>query len=211
MTASDRSPIWIAMADLLLAVIAVVIVAVAPTKAKTDGVKQKAEYLITADWDVKRDDDVDLWMTTPSGKPVFYGSRDVGCAKLDADNRGFMDGHVTLADGSQTVVESNKETVSLRCIAPGAYDVAVNLYASHEPNANDGESDIGLKVHVEIVSLNPEIKLVFSRDVVLNRVKETANVESFDLDAAGKITLRDPPLESVTDSYYHRSAGVATP
>ena len=42
---------------------------------------------------------------------MFYGSRDVGCEKLDADNRGFMDGHVTLADGSQTVVESNKETV----------------------------------------------------------------------------------------------------
>ena len=48
-----------------------------------------------------RDDDVDLWVQNPSGKPVFYGSRDVGCAKLDTDNRGFMDGHVTLADGSR--------------------------------------------------------------------------------------------------------------
>ena len=47
---------------------------------------------------------------------------------------------------------------------------------------------------------------MFSKDVVLDRVKQTVNIESFDLDRAGKITLRDPPLESVTGSYYRRSA-----
>jgi hypothetical protein len=46
----DRSPMWIGLADLLLCILSVVIVAVAPTKAKVNGVKPKAEFLITADW-----------------------------------------------------------------------------------------------------------------------------------------------------------------
>jgi hypothetical protein len=33
----DRSPMWIGLADLLLCILSVVIVAVAPTKAKVDG------------------------------------------------------------------------------------------------------------------------------------------------------------------------------
>ena len=40
---------WIGLADLLLCILSVVIVAVAPTKARVDGVKPKAEFLITAD------------------------------------------------------------------------------------------------------------------------------------------------------------------
>jgi hypothetical protein len=35
---------------------------VAPTKAKVDGVKPKAEFLITADWPVALDSNVDLWL-----------------------------------------------------------------------------------------------------------------------------------------------------
>jgi hypothetical protein len=93
----DRSAIWIGLADLLLCILSVVIVAVAPTKAKVDGVKPKAEFLITADWKVELDSDVDLWLVGPEQKPVFYGSRDVGCASLDRDSLGFSTSQITLA------------------------------------------------------------------------------------------------------------------
>ena len=78
----DRSPMWIGLADLLLCILSVVIVAVAPTKAKVDGIKPKAEFLITADWPVALDSDVDLWLVGPDKKPAFYGSREAGCASL---------------------------------------------------------------------------------------------------------------------------------
>ena len=78
----DRSSIWIGLADLLLCILSVVIVAVAPTRAKVDGLKPKAEFLITADWKVELDSDVDLWVVGPEKKPIFYGSREVGCASL---------------------------------------------------------------------------------------------------------------------------------
>ena len=129
---TDRSPIWIGLADLLLCILSVVIVAVAPTKAKVDGVKPKAEFLITADWNVELDSDVDLWLVGPEKKPIFYGSREVGCASLDRDSLGFSTSVITLADGSVAQAESNKETTTLRCIEPGRYDVGVNLYSDRE-------------------------------------------------------------------------------
>ena len=72
----------------------------APTKAKVDGVKPKAEFLITADWKVELDSDVDLWLVGPEKKPVFYGSREAGCASLDRDSLGYSTAQITLADGS---------------------------------------------------------------------------------------------------------------
>ena len=128
----DRSPMWIGLADLLLCILSVVIVAVAPTKAKVDGIKPKAEFLITADWPVALDSDVDLWLVGPDRKPVFYGSREAGCASLDRDSLGYSTSQITLADGSQAQSESNKETATIRCIAPGHYDIGVNLYSDRE-------------------------------------------------------------------------------
>ncbi len=196
----DRSPIWIGLADLLLCVVCVVICAVAPIKAQTDGVKPKAEYLLSADWDVMLDSDVDLWVVNPSSKPIFYGSRQVGCADLDRDSLGFQTSLVTLADGSTVRAVSNKEVISVRCFEPGHWDIGVNLYSDRE--LAKGRKDI--KVHVEIVGLNPEVRTIFAKDVTLDRVGETVNVISFDMDRAGKITLADPPLEPITDAYWRR-------
>jgi hypothetical protein len=193
----DRSSIWIGLADLLLCIVSVVIVAVAPTHAKTDGIRPKAEYLISADWDVMLDSDVDLWLVNPSRKPIFYGSRQVGCADLDHDSLGFQTSLITLANGSTVRAVSNKEVTSVRCFEPGHWDVGVNLYSDRE--LAKGRKDI--QVHVEIVGLNPEVRMMFAKDVVLDRVGETVNVVSFDMDRDGKITLADPPLQAITDAY----------
>lgn len=196
---ADRSPIWIGLADLLLCILSVVIVAVAPTRARVDGVKPKAEFLITADWKVELDSDVDLWLVGPDRKPVFYGARQVGCASLDRDSLGYSTSQITLADGSLAQSESNKETTTLRCIAPGHYDVGVNLYSDRELDKPNGVKSI--PVRVEITGLNPQVRILFARDVALDQVGQTINVASFDLSPDGKITLADPPLEPVTDAY----------
>src|SRR5208283_3421568 len=147
----------------------------------------------------------DIHMMTPSHKPVFYGSRDVGCATLDRDNRGFLDSIITLADGSQTKVESDKETIAIRCIEPGHYDLAANLYAYRIGSINAVDrKDLGLKVHVEIVGLNPSVRVIFAKDIVLDRVGQTVNWASFDMDRQGHVTLDDPPLTPVTVAYQKR-------
>ncbi len=193
----DRSPMWIGLADLMLCILSVVIVAVAPTKAKVDGVKPKAEFLITADWPVALDSDVDLWLVGPDKKPVFYGSREAGCVSLDRDSLGRSTAEITLADGSVAQSESNKETATIRCIAPGHYDVGVNLYSDRE--LAKGAKTI--PVRVEITGLNPQVTTLFAKDVSLDQVRQTINVASFDLSPDGKIALVDPPLEPITHAY----------
>jgi hypothetical protein len=193
----DRSPMWIGLADLLLCVLSVVIVAVAPTRAKVDGVKPKAEFLITADWPVALDSDVDLWLVGSDKKPVFYGAREAACASLDRDSLGYSTSQITLADGSTAQSESNKETTTIRCIAPGHYDVGVNLYSDREL----AKGKASIPVRVEITGLNPQVTTVFAKDVALDQVGQTINVVSFELALDGQIQLVDPPLEPITDAY----------
>ena len=206
MNARDRSPIWIGLADLLLCILSVTIVAAHPKSEHESGVKEKAEYLASIEWDVNVDADVDIHAMAPLRKPVFYASRDVGCATLDRDNRGFLDSVITLADGSQTKVESDKETIAIRCKEFGHYDFAANLYAYRIDNVSQiASNSLGLKIHCEIVALNPTMKVLFSKDIVLNSVGQTVNFASFDMDRDGAITFTDPPLEPITASYQKRS------
>jgi hypothetical protein len=201
----DRSPVWIGLCDMALAILAVVIVAVNPPKPAEAGVKEKGEYLLTIDWSVDEDADADIWALGPSERPIFYASRDVGCARLDADNRGFMDAYVTLVDGTVTKIESSKETIQLRCIEPGHWEFAANLYAYRSPEAFEN-GHIGLKVHAEIVGLNPSVHLVFAKDILLDRIGQTINLTGFDLTKDGEITLTDPALEPITETYQRMKA-----
>jgi hypothetical protein len=166
-----------------------------PVHAKTDGLKPPAQFLVTMEWPIALDSDIDLWVVGPTRKPVFYGSRQVGCADLDHDDIGFATSRITLADGSVVNAVAHKEVTSIRCIEPGRWDIASNLFSDR------GNAEKGIPVHVEIVGLNPSVVTLFSGDIVLNHRGQSANVVSFDLDRDGKLTLADAPLESVLAAY----------
>ncbi len=193
----DRAHIFVAFTDLLICLLCYVLIAVSPTKAKIDGVKPPALFLITADWPIADQSDIDLWVVGPTRKPTFYGSRQQGCADLDHDDVGTSS-RITLADGSQVTAVSHKEVTTVRCVEPGRFDIAVNDFMSR--------SNGPITIHVEIVGLNPQVRTLFSGDVVLGNRGATQNVVSFDLDREGALTLADPPLESALDAY-ERSKG----
>jgi hypothetical protein len=193
----DQSAIWIATVDLMACALWVAMVHVNPAQAKVDGTKPKAEFLITSDWPVSLDSDIDLWLAGPERKPVFYLSRNVGCADLDRDSLGYSTADVVLADGSVVRQQSNRETISIRCIAPGHYDVAVNLYSDREIPRGKKE----IPVHVELTGINPNVRLIYSKDVALTHFGETANVFSFDLSADGSVKMTDPPLRPLTQEF----------
>ena len=196
----DRAPIFLALSDLLLCVLAVVICSVAASKAKTDGVKPMAEILISADWPLADDVDVDLWVVGPERKPVFYGSRQVGCADLDRDSLGFSTSKITMSDGTVGQQDSNKETISIRCLNPGRYDVAINYYSQYSFAGGS------VPVHVDITSLNPTVKSMAVKDASLDHVGQTINMLSFDLDKDGNIQLVDPPLTPLTQAFAQKSS-----
>ena len=92
--------------------------------------------------------------------------------------------------------DSNKETITLRCIEPGHRDVGINAV----PIASSQEREVD-PVRVEVTGLNPQVTVLISSDVALDRVGQTVNVVSLDIDRHGKTTLRDPPIEPITDIY----------
>jgi len=194
----DRAPIFIALCDLLLCVLAVVICAVSASKAKTDGVKPKAEFLITAEWPVGMDSDVDLWVVGPSHKPVFYGSRQVGCAALDRDSLGNSTSLITLADGAVVREVSNKETITIRCLDAGHWDVAVMLYSDREIHKDTASF---IPVHIEMIGLNPSVRTIAVADVKLGRVGQSINAFSFELDKDGDAKLVPVPLTPAPELY----------
>jgi hypothetical protein len=65
----------------------------------------------------------------------------------------------------------------------------VNLYAFRQNGlaVNRDLSAPGVKVHVEIVQVNPRVRVLFAKDVTLDRVGQTINVESFDLSRQGEL------------------------
>jgi hypothetical protein len=193
----DRSTIWIGLCDLTLAVLSVVIVAVAPTRA-TLGIQEQALYMLSIEWDTTLDIDPDIWLVPPApSKPVFFGNRQMGCVSLDQDNRGWSDDGVG-PDGKRTA--RAREVITLRCIKPGRYDLGVNLYGySKHASSEPQYAAIGLRVHVMIQGLNPTATL-FESDVTLDKVGQTINAASFELAADGTMKFVETPLTPVTDA-----------
>jgi hypothetical protein len=197
---------WPAYVDMLMCVLVVVITMIGTRKADDPGAKLKAEYIITAEWSVDVDADADLWVVPPPGdKPVFYGSREVGCLHLDRDSRGFIDNIVHLPDGRVVKSLTAKETTTMRCIAPGRYDIGVHLYdyRTNGVSAPRNADNLGLKVLVQVVKVNPQNETVFTDEITLDRPRQTINVASVDLDAEGHATFVDAPLEPITAKYYN--------
>lgn len=191
------------MVDLILCALWVAMVHVNPAHAKVDGVKPKAEFLIQMTYPVDRDVDLDLWLAGPSRNPVFYNSRQSGCADLDRDSLGLSTSTVELADGSKVKMHEDVETISIRCIEPGHNDVAVNLFSWRD------DKGAPITAHVEVTALNPNVRTVWAGDITLKHLGETINTVSFDLSPDGKVALVSVPLEPLTSAYEKAKAGAA--
>ena len=196
-----RTSLW-ALIDVLGVSLGVALLSVHP-KAESKGVEKKAELLLTATWDTRYDADVDLWHVAPDGRPTFYSARDVGCARYEQDDRGYLDGHVTLADGTQAAVPAFTETITLRCIEPGRHDAAVHLYAYRDKglSALPTRRGLAVRVHIELIALNPSYRVLDAKDVTLDHVSQSVNALSFELARDGTVTLAEPPLGLVVEKF----------
>jgi len=160
----------------------------------------------TAEWPIEHSDaDVDLWAVPPPGdSPVYYRNREVGLTTLDQDCLGKSNSSVTLADGTIIAAKTCRETITLRGLVPGKYDLAVNLYHFNDERgrpAPDDEGELGVKVHVEIVRLNPKVTIMFQGDLTLDRPRQTINFASFELSRDNEFELLPPPLDPITGKF----------
>lgn len=144
--------------------------------SKIGNVNMKAEYIITVDWKDNLPDDVDIWVEDPNGETVSYLKKDAGWLHLDRDDQGIIN-DVVIIDGEEIIYPINREVVTLRGIIPGEYILNLYLY-EHKSN-----SPVDVKVIIEKV--NPSLKLVYAKNVSLQKKDSEITVTRFYLDSNG--------------------------
>jgi hypothetical protein len=144
---------------------------------ETPSSQMKGEFMITAIWDEKLDNDVDTWIEDPEGQIVGFNRREAGLMHLDRDDLGFSSDTVQTQFGPVTVKE-NREIVTIRGITPGEFTVNVHMYRMNDKQPT--------KVRILLEKLNP-YKIVTSKEVVLTEDGDEKTAFRFTLSPKGEV------------------------
>jgi len=157
--------------------------------SKLGNVNLKAEYIITVDWEDNLQDDVDLWVQDPNGEIVSYLKKDAGWLHLDRDDQGIVNDKVII-NGKEVIYPMNREVVTLRGIIPGEYIINLYLY--------DNKSMKPVNAKIIIEKVNPSLKLVFFKNVILQEKDTELTIARFNLDSTGDFTVSTSQKETLT-------------
>ena len=116
-------------------------------EAKKEDFERKAEFVIIMEWPLDRFEDVDLWVSDPSGATCSFRSPRVNLMHLDKDDLGHRNDRV-MVNGQPVVIKINREVTTIRGIVPGEYIVNAHLYAGRNMSTT-------FPVSVEVVKVNP--------------------------------------------------------
>ena len=153
---------------------------ISPVKKKKE-IEQKAEYVITVTWPGELSDDIDSWLEDPMENIMYFRKREVGLMHLDRDDLGKSNDHQFVPGIGSVNYPYNREITTIRGIMPGEYVFNVHLYRKdHEGNS--------IPVTVILEKLNPHVKLLYSKTVVLSELWEEKMIIRFVLDVDGEIT-----------------------
>lgn len=148
---------------------------------KAKKVDAKAEFLITVTWPEDSDNDIDTYVEDPLGNLVFFRSREKGLLHLDRDDLGTKNDRLQLPDGTSYEVKENREIVTLRGIIPGEYTVNVHMYMKKDKSEET-------KVTVKLEKINPSVKLITIKDVIVKENGDEKTAFRFELDKEGQVT-----------------------
>ena len=146
---------------------------------KKSEIERKAEYIITLEWDDKSHDDIDIWIEDPVNNILSFRNRVAGLMHLDKDDLGQINDIIYLPDGTQQVIELNREVVTFRGWIKGEYVVNVHMYTKR----TDGNAS----VKVTMLRINP-YKLLWEDNILLAHQGQEFTVRRFTLNLQGDIT-----------------------
>ena len=145
---------------------------------KKSEIERKAEYIITLEWDDKSHDDIDIWIEDPVNNILSFRNRVAGLMHLDKDDLGQINDIIYLPDGTQQVIELNREVVTFRGWIKGEYVVNVHMYTKR----SDGDAS----VKVTMLKINP-YKLLWEENILLVQRGQELTVRRFTLNLQGDI------------------------
>lgn len=149
-----------------------------PPSKKTGVIDTKAEFIVTTTWPDGAEDDIDTWVESGTGDVVWFSHPDDGQMHLDRDDRGLANDTITV-NGQKVVNPLNQEVVTLRGKSPGEYTVNINNYKS----ANAGP----VPVQVNVVKVNPVLRVIFYDTLTLTRQGEEKTAVRFTVTPEGDV------------------------
>ena len=150
-----------------------------PITKKSD-IPAKAEIMIILEWDGEVRDDIDIWISTPSGgAPISFQNKHSGFMHLDRDDLG-RSSDVMMIEGEKIIIKINREVVTMRGIMAGDY--YINIHAYNKPNGTEPT-----KYTVTLLDVNP-YKEVYVMQGVLNSRGDIIKLPGFTLNEEGEIT-----------------------
>ena len=153
---------------------------ISPVKKKKE-IEQKAEYVITVTWPGEFGDDVDSWLEDPMENVMYFRKKEVGLMHMDRDDLGSLNDTQFVPGIGFVNYPYNREITTIRGIMPGEYVFNVHLYRKIS-------KDSSIPVTVILEKLNPHVKLLYSKTVVLSEFWEEKTIIRFILDVDGEVT-----------------------
>ena len=176
---------------------------ISPVKKKKE-IEQKAEYVITVTWPGEFGDDVDSWLEDPTGKIMYFRKKEVGLMHMDRDDLGKLNDQQFVPGIGVVNYPYNREITTIRGIMPGEYVFNIHLYRKeHE--------DKPIPVTVILEKLNPRVKLLYSKVMILTDYWEEKTIIRFVLDVDGEVTesyfIYKPLVENIIGKRERAEAG----
>lgn len=168
----------------LLGIAFMAIVMMGSKKADSDGIKPKAEYVLTVDWDTGTDDDVDTWVRTPDGCIIMYSTPECGTVHLERDDLGEAN-DIIVIDGKEVKNPINEEITTFRSVWPGEFVVNLHYYRPDVKRVSSGDMTVHAKV--TLTKLNPVTEVVFTREILLTKPKDEVHVFRFTMAEDGTV------------------------
>jgi hypothetical protein len=119
----------LAMSFAVLFVIAFILIK--PVDPKQKDVDLEEHLMIKLEWDDEKDNDLDLWIRTPTGEIVSYQHKDNGHVVLERDDLGTTSDWVYV-NGELQVVKSNLEVARVKRLSDGTYYISVHYFSPHQ-------------------------------------------------------------------------------
>ena len=154
-------------------------------------VHTQAEYIITVTWPLDNRDDVDTWLEDPLGNLIWFKNKEAGLSHLDRDDLGNMNDTIYLADGSVIKYPYNQEICTIRGFIGGEWTLNIHMYSKREAEPT--------MARVTIDKLNPKLKPILAKDILLEVRGDEVTVARFEMAANGDIlSLNDMPKTLIT-------------
>jgi hypothetical protein len=167
---------------------------IAPKIENNQGIKKNADYVITIEWPVTIDCDVDLWIRDPQNNILSYQTPEVGLMYLERDDMGNRRMEFDINGTKMLIDPDNKEFATFRGTFEGEYIVNIHSYSCRDASIKDeGVAlkrgvTISVPVVAEIVMINPNYVVVKHVELLLTNVWQEKTLFRFVIDAKKKIS-----------------------